>query len=234
MTVITSMLTSSAATLVRGAAGHRVVTQGRQPTLPLELYEFEGCPHCRRVREALSALDLDVVIYPCVKNSRHRDQVKQLGGKIQFPFLVDKSHQTHMYESAHIVRYLSKTYGKGATLWQHRLGKLSMSTSLLASGLRARHGMRARGGWADVKPLHLWSYEASPYCRLVREVLSELEIPYHLHNVARGSAKRDAFVKKSSKMQVPYLEDPNTDQKMFESQDIIRYLNKTYAVGSTH
>lgn len=31
--------------------------------------------------------------------------------------------------------------------------------------------------------------------------------------------------------QVPYLEDPNTGAKMFESADIVEYVRKTYAIG---
>ena len=31
-------------------------------------------------------------------------------------------------------------------------------------------------------------------------------------------------------MQVPYIEDPNTGTAMFESNEIIKYLNDTYAV----
>lgn len=31
--------------------------------------------------------------------------------------------------------------------------------------------------------------------------------------------------------QVPYLEDPNTGVKMFESADIVEYVRKTYAIG---
>ena len=30
-------------------------------------------------------------------------------------------------------------------------------------------------------------------------------------------------------MMVPYLADPNTKTEMFESADIVRYLNETYA-----
>lgn len=36
-----------------------------QPRQPIEIYEFEGCPFCRKVREAVNILDLDVVFYPC-------------------------------------------------------------------------------------------------------------------------------------------------------------------------
>jgi glutathione S-transferase len=62
----------------------------------------------------------------------------------------------------------------------------------------------------------------------VRETLSELELPYLLHNVARGSPSRVAFVERSGKMMVPYLVDPNTGTEMFESADIVRYLERTY------
>ena len=36
-----------------------------RPKKTLEIYEFEGCPFCRKVREAISVLDLDVIYYPC-------------------------------------------------------------------------------------------------------------------------------------------------------------------------
>jgi glutathione S-transferase len=60
-----------------------------------------------------------------------------------------------------------------------------------------------------------------------------LERPYVLHNVAKGSAARDAFVARSGKMMVPYLIDPNTGAAMFESADIVRYLEATYAVAAS-
>lgn len=37
----------------------------QQPLKNIEIYEFEGCPFCRKVREAVNILDLDVVFYPC-------------------------------------------------------------------------------------------------------------------------------------------------------------------------
>jgi len=55
-----------------------------------------------------------------------------------------------------------------------------------------------------------------------------LEIPYVLHNVAKNSPSRDAFVALSGKMQVPYLVDPNGGVAMFESADIVDYLDATY------
>ena len=81
------------------------------------------------------------------------------------------------------------------------------------------------------QPLELWSMEGSPFSRIARERLCELEIPYVLHNVGKGSLKRAALVAKASKMQVPYLVDANTGTAMFESAEIVRYLTATYATS---
>ena len=43
-----------------------------------------------QVREALTLLDLDVLIYPCPKGGpTYRPKAQQMSGKAQFPFLVD-------------------------------------------------------------------------------------------------------------------------------------------------
>ena len=43
-----------------------------------------------QVREALTLLDLDVLIYPCPKGgTTFRPRARELSGKEQFPFLVD-------------------------------------------------------------------------------------------------------------------------------------------------
>ena len=58
--VATSLFT----TIGRLGSGMRIGTLGRRPSRPLELYEFEACPFCRKVREALSILDLEAIVYP--------------------------------------------------------------------------------------------------------------------------------------------------------------------------
>ena len=89
--------------------------------------------------------------------------------------------------------------------------------------------MRYRPARAPEQPLELYGFESSPYTRLAREALCELELPYHLVNVGKGSAERPAFVERSGRMMVPWLSDPNTGVSMFESGDIVAYLNRTYA-----
>ena len=55
------------------------------PAKPLEVFEFQGCPFCKRVREALITLDLDAVFYPCPRDGPNfRPQANAEGGKKMF------------------------------------------------------------------------------------------------------------------------------------------------------
>jgi glutathione S-transferase len=221
---------SIAATLARGAAGAAVGVVGKRPPQALVLYEFEACPYCRKVREALTQLDLDAEIRPCPKGGqRFRPDVIAKGGKAQFPYLVDPNRGCEMYESEAIVKHLYAEYGAGpAPGWL--LGPLAAATGSLASALRAGKGSAARASRAPAAPLELWSFEASPFCRIVRERLCELELPYRLHSVGKGSAGRAALAERAGRVQVPYLVDPNTGAAMFESADIVDYFGRTYAL----
>jgi len=224
------LTTSLLSTFARFGHGASTGALGPRPERLLELYEFEGCPFCRKVREALSVLDLDAVIYPCPKGGpRFRPEVEARGGKQQFPYLVDPNTGTEMYESDDIVRHLFERYGAGGPPLALTLGPFTDVTAFLSSAARLGSGSRYRAANAPQQPLELWSFEASPFCRIVREALCELEIPYRLHNVAKGSPQREAFVARSGKMMVPYLADPNREVAMFESVDIVEYLNRTYA-----
>jgi glutathione S-transferase len=222
--VATSYLTS----IVRAGAGMSAAAPASRPARLLELYEFEACPFCRKVREALSELDLEAMVSPCPKGGAvFRPKVVEMGGKAQFPYLVDPNSGTKMYESDDIVTYLFATYG-GRKPSLLICGPVATVTSAFASAFRPTGGAHARPARRPARPLELYSFEISPYCRLVRETLCELELPYLLHNVAKGSPSRAAFVERSGKMMVPYLVDPNTDKAMFESADIKAYLLETY------
>jgi glutathione S-transferase len=221
---------STLATVARFVYAEVAGPIGRRPEKPLELYEYEASPYCRKVREALTVLDLDAIIYPCPKGGpRFREIVKQRGGKYQFPYLVDPNRDVALYESDDIDRYLFETYGSGAVPLLLSLGPLTIASSFTATVLRLGRGMRYRPSNPPARPLELYSYEGCPFCRIVREALCELELPYLLHNVPRGGARRAELVARAGKMQVPYLVDPNTRREMFESADIVAYLNATYA-----
>lgn len=243
--------TSSTASTLTAWRGTLVVRAATQPPKPLRLYEYEACPYCRRVREALTALNLDCEIRPCPKGGkRFRPEAVGLGGKVQFPLFVDENTGKTMYESADIVAYLFRTYGHMEVPAAYR-APLTPVLGGIASGVRFARGRRARASRSPSQPLHLWSFESSPFARLVRERLCELELPYTLHNLTKehwkeiGPAarritpnpyvpaeggKRHAFWKAHGRVQVPYLEDPNTGTSLFESAAIVDYLERTYAL----
>lgn len=224
------LATSYLVDFLRLLSGSTVGPIGPRPALPLVLYEFESCPYCKKVREALTMLDLDADIRPCPNGGRRfRDDLIKRGGKAQFPYLVDPNADVGLYESDAIIRHLYRQYGAGDAPLALRLGPLTDLASALALVPRRWAGRRSRPSRAPAQPLELYGMEMSPYCRLVREALCALELPYRLHNVGKESPSRAGFVQRSGKQLLPWLVDPNTDTELFESADIVRYLHRTYA-----
>jgi glutathione S-transferase len=233
----------------RGSAALRGVAQ---PAKPLRLYDIEASPWCRLVREALTALHLDVEVYPCPKGgTRFRPEAERLGGKQQFPLLIDPNTGAVLYESAEIVEYLFQTYAGRPVPRMYRRTALTVPGVFAATVVRGLAGRKVRPARVPEKLLHLWSFESSPYSRLVRERLCELEIPYVLHNIGKerwqdigpavfrlkpgpyqplAGGKREVHFVRTGHMQVPYLEDPNTGAKLLESAAILDYLDEVYAL----
>lgn len=204
---------------------------GPRPEKPIEIYEFESCPFCRKVREIVAVLDLDVLFYPCPKNGPNfRSKVAQMGGKQQFPYMVDPNTGVAMYESDDIIKYLVQKYGDGTVPLTLSLGLLTTLSEGFAMIGRMGKGSFYTPSRLPPQPLEIWAYEASPFCKVVREVLVELELPHILHSCGRGSPKRQILYQKAGHFQVPYLEDPNTGVQMFESAEIVEYLRATYVL----
>ena len=106
-----SSVVASAARGWRGAAAFNG-DKTRQPEQMLVLYDIEACPYCRVVREVLSELDLDVLIYPCpVGGMRFRPDALDISGVSQFPLLLDPNTGDEILESAEIIDHLYKNYG---------------------------------------------------------------------------------------------------------------------------
>ncbi len=237
-------------TTLRLGAGVATQPRASRPALLFELYEFEGCPYCRIVREALTELDLDAVIRPCPKGgTRFRPEAVGMGGKAQFPYLRDPNTGASMYESADIVAYLFETYGDGKLPLRWQAAGLQQLCSAVAGVWRFGAGRDVRPSRAPAQPLELYSFEASPFARLVRERLCELELPYVLRSVGRSAASdwlppavRDRFdiqstpqtlnrqvlLERAGRITVPYLVDPNCGVEMGESATIIEHLQTRY------
>lgn len=77
----------------------------------LELYQFESCPFCAKVRGVMSELQLDYICRNVLKGTEKRSIVQHLGGQDMVPFLVDLDKGLKMYESDDIITYLREHYG---------------------------------------------------------------------------------------------------------------------------
>ena len=224
---------SFAATIIRLGGGISSSGAGSPPPRLLELYDYEGCPYCRKVRERLCELDLDVLVLPVAHGSSRRADLAQLGGRVQVPYLVDPNTGVALYESEDIVAYLDRRYGTNGRTWGLRTFPLVNTVdSYLASAVRLARGTRVvpalGAARRPVSRLELYNMEGSPYCRKVRETLSELDLEHVVRNVPKGSPKREAFRTLAGKVQVPYLVDPNSSEALFESDDIVAYLYERY------
>ncbi|MFO0687130.1 MAG: glutathione S-transferase N-terminal domain-containing protein [Myxococcota bacterium] len=224
------------ASWLRAGEGARVEGAGARPAEPLVLFEFEACPFCRRVREALTRLDLEAMVRPCPKGGRrHREALLEQGGKEQLPFLVDPNAGIALYESRDIVAHLEGRYGRGA----NGAGGASparffvrSTLALVASGLgRGTAGSRARPSRAPVEPLVFSGFEADPGSRLVREVLCELELVHLSRPTAPGSARRRASREGVERDGGPRLFDPNEGFEGVGWRTIVEYLESTYALA---
>ena len=85
----------------------------------LELYQAEGCPHCKKVRDTLTRLGVSYVIHnprlPAkdggdVCNEQVHEELQTVGGTDQIPFLIDQRRGVRLYESDDIVEYLEAHY----------------------------------------------------------------------------------------------------------------------------
>jgi glutathione S-transferase len=231
----------------RGASASRVIEQ--PPQLP-EIYDREGCAHCRFVREALTELNLDARIVPVpIGATRFINLLREQSGDDKVPFMVDPNSGVKLAGSDAIVEYLFSHYGNRAVPQQLKATKANVMKSRLATVVRGSLGLEARPAKHVDQDLTLYSFEASPYSRLVRERLCELELPYKLVNIGKQqladvgpatfrlhwgeykplpNTKRSEFLAQHGNVQVPYLVDPNSGVDLFESDAILAYLNQQY------
>jgi glutathione S-transferase len=229
-----------------GSAGSKQVTQ--PPQRP-QLFDREDDPECRLVREALTELNLDVMIYPCpLSGIRFTRRLAELSGDNRLPFLIDPNTGERHSGARAINDYLFRQYRQKSAPRHLQVSKLNLLGSKLASASRGRR-ILAQPSVNPEQPLTLYSFESSPYSRPVREKLCELELPYTLINLGKQqladvgpakqrlhlgeykplpNTKRAHMLAEKGRVQVPFLIDPNHGVEMFESKDILAYLERTY------
>jgi glutaredoxin len=217
----------------------------------LKLYDIENSRACRSVRECITEFDLVVEkVIPVAENSRatrDMDFGDSLPPGRKIPCLVASlpggQEQTISGESE-IINFFNdcvdvqENKEKESSLVEEAVEILLTAGSYTAGVLRSGRGCLVSPvvtASPRVKrpkePLVLYSYEGNQFCRLVREVLTELDIVYELRSAGKGSPRRVELAKISGgSTQCPYLVDPNTGKSMPESADIVSYLYEEYAL----
>ncbi len=79
--------------------------------------------------------------------------------------------------------------------------------------------------------LELYQKESCPFCAKVRRTMEELDLDYLCHTSVKNSTKRKILKNLGGREAVPFLIDTNNPDNlvmMYESDDIIDYLYKTY------
>lgn len=83
--------------------------------MQLELYQFEGCPFCKKVRQKMTEHGLSFVAHNPRQNEERMDELMELGGQDQVPFLVVRDDAGDvvetMYESDDINAWLDEQFG---------------------------------------------------------------------------------------------------------------------------
>jgi len=84
--------------------------------------------------------------------------------------------------------------------------------------------------------LELYQSEGCPHCAKVRQTLSELGVSYVIHNPrlpgnAGGDVTNDLTYDEltaGGEDQIPYLVDTGRGEALYESDDIVEYLEQHY------
>lgn len=77
--------------------------------------------------------------------------------------------------------------------------------------------------------LILFHKEECPYCAKVRQFMSDHKVSYVSLVCPNGSESRKILDQLGGKQQVPFLLDTDKGEWMYESADIIEYVQEHYA-----
>ena len=258
---LTSGLASIARLPYGVTVSENVISQDVSGDMPrlVQLYDIENSRECRLVRERITELDLVVEkVIPAAPNSRvfveeSYEYALPAGTTVPRLVVMEGSTEKVVEGSSKILSYLDDTYtvasdsaDTASSDDELEEAKDQVIKALAGVGLYVSTLLRLGRGQSVAsaasatstipvprpeKPLVLYSYEGNQFCRLVREVLTELDIVYELRSAGKQSPRREELAEiTGGSSQCPYLIDPNTGVSMFESADIIKYLYNTYAL----
>ncbi len=84
--------------------------------------------------------------------------------------------------------------------------------------------------------LELYQAEGCPYCQKVRKTLTELGVSYVVHNprlATPGETRNEQTQRELREIggtdQLPFLVDQSRGESLYESDDIVEYVERHYA-----
>jgi glutathione S-transferase len=83
----------------------------------LSLYQFDGCPYCRRVRQAMARLGLAIELRDIHAEPRYRQELVAATGRGTVPCLrieVGSGRVRWLHESLDIIAFLERQFPAGA------------------------------------------------------------------------------------------------------------------------
>ena len=84
----------------------------KKPEAMLELYQFEECPYCKRVREKMTDLGMSYIIHNVPRAREKRVKLEKISGQKFVPVLVDANTKTMIADDDDkAIEYLEKMYG---------------------------------------------------------------------------------------------------------------------------
>ena len=79
----------------------------------LELYQFEECPYCVRVRKKMTDLGIDCILRNEPRDKSQRERLRKICGQVGVPTLVDSdTGKIIPDDDDEIIAYLEERYGK--------------------------------------------------------------------------------------------------------------------------
>ena len=163
---------------------------------------------------------------------RFRDElVRDRGGKAQFPYLIDPNTGVRCTSRATIVEHLFAEYGVG--VHSDRVAERRARDRGL--GPVGRWGAGAAGSRSRGLPRAEGSHSSSTASRPRLSVVScarrsaSWSCPICCTTSPRAARAGRPSSRARARCRCPILVDPNSGIEMFESADIIGYLNETYA-----
>ncbi|WP_117594956.1 glutathione S-transferase N-terminal domain-containing protein [Haloprofundus halophilus] len=75
----------------------------------------------------------------------------------------------------------------------------------------------------------LYALDGCPYCEKVHDALQENDVDYETHWTEAMHSDRDEVKRVSGQRAVPFLVDTDRGVTMGESENILRYIEKTLA-----